>query len=421
MTDLRTLSETDTAAPDETSDRKTFRASTLDEAVAAARSELGPEVELIEAHRIRRGGLGGFFATDLGVEIVAAARPASHPGSSLRQGSTVSAGAGGGTGPLASMPGDRVTTGLDRLIEDAETSESIGVDRSSDRGSSAGETATGTGEHPFDRTLEREMSGAAAGGAATDGPVDRFELGADPSTPVAAPDLDPPTGWDAPASPIDETIQTIERPTPDPIATPTADTAAERPADPRHDLLVDPFVDLGVDVDVDDLDLDPAPAEAASLDDPVTDPLEPAAESSLAAPIDQAPQPAPFSAVAESERIDVGDAEVIDVDADDDDDLSAAATADVGGSLDEIDALLRGVGVNVPALRDEARMGFIAREVPALPVDDVARIAVDQLVDGITALDERCAGRVRRVSVSVTTNDGTTVCMSTELTEDRGG
>ena len=87
MTDLLTPSETAVAdvadiadvadvADVDAADRRTFRAATLDDAVAAARSELGPEVELIEAHRVRRGGLGGFFATDLGVEIVAERRRA---------------------------------------------------------------------------------------------------------------------------------------------------------------------------------------------------------------------------------------------------------------------------------------------------------------------------------------------------------
>ncbi|HWL43417.1 MAG TPA: hypothetical protein VNQ73_10775 [Ilumatobacter sp.] len=47
-----------------------FRAPTFDEAVALANAELGEHVEVVEANRIRRGGLGGFFATDLGIEVV---------------------------------------------------------------------------------------------------------------------------------------------------------------------------------------------------------------------------------------------------------------------------------------------------------------------------------------------------------------
>lgn len=48
----------------------TFRAATLEEAVAIAERTLGKRVSLVAANRIRRGGLGGFFAADLGVEVV---------------------------------------------------------------------------------------------------------------------------------------------------------------------------------------------------------------------------------------------------------------------------------------------------------------------------------------------------------------
>lgn len=48
----------------------TFRAATIEEAVATAERTLGRRVTLIGANRIRRGGLGGFFAADLGVEVV---------------------------------------------------------------------------------------------------------------------------------------------------------------------------------------------------------------------------------------------------------------------------------------------------------------------------------------------------------------
>lgn len=50
----------------------TFRAATLEEAVAIAEQTLGRRVSLVAANRIRRGGLGGFFAADLGVEVVVA-------------------------------------------------------------------------------------------------------------------------------------------------------------------------------------------------------------------------------------------------------------------------------------------------------------------------------------------------------------
>jgi hypothetical protein len=48
----------------------TFRAATIEEAVAEAERTLGRRVSLVGANRIRRGGLGGFFAADLGVEVV---------------------------------------------------------------------------------------------------------------------------------------------------------------------------------------------------------------------------------------------------------------------------------------------------------------------------------------------------------------
>ncbi len=47
-----------------------FRASTLEEAISAAEQSLGARVVVNEANRIRRGGIGGFFASDMGVEVV---------------------------------------------------------------------------------------------------------------------------------------------------------------------------------------------------------------------------------------------------------------------------------------------------------------------------------------------------------------
>jgi hypothetical protein len=46
-----------------------FQGPTLEAAVATARAALGPRTRVLEANRIRRGGIGGFFATDLGVEV----------------------------------------------------------------------------------------------------------------------------------------------------------------------------------------------------------------------------------------------------------------------------------------------------------------------------------------------------------------
>ena len=46
-----------------------FRAATLDEAVELAEQSLGARARVVEANQLRRGGIGGFFASDLGVEI----------------------------------------------------------------------------------------------------------------------------------------------------------------------------------------------------------------------------------------------------------------------------------------------------------------------------------------------------------------
>ena len=57
-----TLNETDLSI-------RRFRGGSYEEALAEAESELGEHIRVIGADRIRRGGLGGFFATDLGVEV----------------------------------------------------------------------------------------------------------------------------------------------------------------------------------------------------------------------------------------------------------------------------------------------------------------------------------------------------------------
>lgn len=67
----------DTATDGQSTETRRFRAETFDAAVALANAELGEHIDIVEANRIRRGGLGGFFATDLGVEIVV--RPVASP------------------------------------------------------------------------------------------------------------------------------------------------------------------------------------------------------------------------------------------------------------------------------------------------------------------------------------------------------
>jgi hypothetical protein len=56
----------------ESTDTMRFRAPTLEEAIALAETSLGARVRVVAANRIRRGGIGGFFASDLGVEVTVA-------------------------------------------------------------------------------------------------------------------------------------------------------------------------------------------------------------------------------------------------------------------------------------------------------------------------------------------------------------
>jgi hypothetical protein len=69
--DLQTTARTGDAEPDQR-DTMRFRAPTLEEAIAVAESSLGARVRVLAANRIRRGGVGGFFASDLGVEVTVA-------------------------------------------------------------------------------------------------------------------------------------------------------------------------------------------------------------------------------------------------------------------------------------------------------------------------------------------------------------
>ncbi len=70
--DRRAIAAADTAAPGAESGTMRFRAATLEEAIAVAEQSLGTRVRVVAANRIRRGGIGGFFAADLGVEVTVA-------------------------------------------------------------------------------------------------------------------------------------------------------------------------------------------------------------------------------------------------------------------------------------------------------------------------------------------------------------
>ncbi|MEM8745190.1 MAG: hypothetical protein AAGF91_00700 [Actinomycetota bacterium] len=447
MTDLHTPSDradtagSDPAAPD-AADHRTFRAATLDEAVAAARSELGPEVELVEAHRVRRGGLGGFFATDLGVEIVAApsrrrpsaTRPASAP-SAPASAAGASAASLAGTPPppptRAEREEPRIATGLDRLIERVEAAETGGGDTTS-RDALAGAIADAiAGSHPFDEQMRNEQM--------------RNEPGVSEPTPASRP--------------------TRPAPSTTPIADQLAATIADAVVIPP---LVDPLTTLDDELaqattpsprsTIEELDDELARHTAPVAEMPITDAS--IIDDGFAAPTG-APIDTPAAGSAANDDVDgfqafdpdsVRDADIIDdlthdlldddveiidsTDAQDDDteiigpDEGEWAPGEAAlrqrkkeldrtlGALEEIDDLLRDVGVNVPA-RGESIGTSLVRAEPA-PVEEIARVATSQLVEGIAALDSRCSSEIRRVSVSVTGTDGTTVCMSTELGDRRG-
>lgn len=61
-------------------ERRTYRAESLEVALEAARAELGPGVRVVSANRMRRGGVLGFFATEIGVEVVCEAALEAVPG-----------------------------------------------------------------------------------------------------------------------------------------------------------------------------------------------------------------------------------------------------------------------------------------------------------------------------------------------------
>ena len=58
--------------PRDDNDSMQFRGPTLEDAIALAEQSLGARVRVVAANRIRRGGIGGFFASDLGVEVTVA-------------------------------------------------------------------------------------------------------------------------------------------------------------------------------------------------------------------------------------------------------------------------------------------------------------------------------------------------------------
>ncbi|MEM1331864.1 MAG: hypothetical protein AAGG08_00270 [Actinomycetota bacterium] len=502
MTDLLTPSDRSGTPSVTAEERRTFRAATLDEAVEAARAVLGPELELVEAHRVRRGGLGGFFATDLGVEIVAiprvrptpspsllddvgtppmeAAAPVSptpnSPDVTLRAPAPAPASAssehtsaldvlsrGRPASPHArdelsmELP-DEVAGRPDRQHPLDPTDRSLGtrtdvieddlrVDADDvtallervlgERAAASNDAATlpldpptGDVQHAFDRLIERaeqidrtqsagapdstasgadDLSGARSEQAMNDTPdllgiapalggdLDSFE--AHLRAELAAADDGQTRATFEPA--ID--LGGVARPTPAPVAPLSGTTGVPRLFDDLADgdpWVADPAV--GSDPDEDEPDEGHLPAAAEIVSDPVPAALAP-------------PSPLLNPSMLQADR-DVIDAEVLDVT----DDLEA------------LDALLRGVGVDVDdwaADRDPVAMpapGEGAVEGAVEPVrsrsEEMARAAADQLLESVVSLRAQTSGSISRVAIRITDPAGLQVEVSTELlTDDASG
>ena len=135
MTNLHEASDVSATLRESDLSIRRFRGSSYDEALAAAQAELGENIRVIGADKIRRGGLGGFFATDLGVEV-AVAPAAGDAGASPRHRDNdvspppsvsdadwaelmrrVEADDQRARGPVARR------VGVDRLLEDAERAD----------------------------------------------------------------------------------------------------------------------------------------------------------------------------------------------------------------------------------------------------------------------------------------------------------
>ena len=172
-----------------------FRAPSLEEAVALAEQSLGTRVRVVAANRIRRGGVGGFFAADLGVEVIVA--PAS----------------------------ETVEDALERLINDSAdeertqwTSERTG-DRGLDRGDASLDASTSSAQDGLDMPGRRwlldqadtlpagtsEAIQAALAGAGDRRPRRTPVTPVDPSDPTT----NTSSWWEPPASDSDRTANTF--------------------------------------------------------------------------------------------------------------------------------------------------------------------------------------------------------------------
>ena len=237
-----------------------FRAPSLEEAVALAEQSLGTRVRVVAANRIRRGGVGGFFAADLGVEVIVA--PAS----------------------------ETVEDALERLINDSAdeertqwTSERTG-DRGLDRGDTSIESAASTTPEGLDMPGRRwlldqadtlpagtsEAIQAALAGAGDRRPRRTPMTPVDPSDPTT----NTSSWWEPPASDSDRTANTFA----DLVARLAAEEEPERV--PRQVDVVDLLAALAGSRDSVEVD-DPTPTTEvpviAATDDVAVAPVAPVA------------------------------------------------------------------------------------------------------------------------------------------------
>lgn len=385
MTDLLTQSDPNLDAQASglglgaTTETRKFRASTLDEAVAEARAELGPEVELVEAHRVRRGGLGGFFATDLGVEITAMRRRPVEP-----------AGAAGG----------KVVTGLDRLIEQAGAVD--GAERQATPAAASFESQLRVAEQVVSAAPIQEAFVASK--AAPLEPADLRSASIDAETTWPRPQPSSLTSLltSSPATPLvapEEWLDSprVTAPAPAREASPRPPqprTARQRPApappippaptvfDEFDDELPDNF-EFGTDA------IDTRENLAWAAED-ITMTVNGTVQQDSSRSVELAPPSGRLNPM-----------------------LSPAV-----GSMDELDLLLQEVGIDVSSIRVGSALS--TQHVSSTSIEDVAMLTTAQLVKSVVALDH-VPQNVAQVSVSLTTFDGTSVCVAAQLTGKRHG
>lgn len=384
MTDLLTQSDQNLDAPtsrndlDATTERRKFRASTLDEAVAEARAELGAEVELVEAHRVRRGGLGGFFATDLGVEITAVRR---RPD------------------PTTTAAGGKVVTGLDRLIEQAGA-----VDGAEGLATPAAHAAPSFESQL--RVAEQVVSAA---------PVQQAVVASN-AAPLVTADLkeaplDALTGWPQPSSspltPLVSPTEWLDRetagsstrpaptmtPAPEPVSLRRTSTRPTSPPPAALHTAPELFDDFVSDV-VDHFEFGSDALETREVltwaTEDITMTVNGEVHDNHHRSVELAPPSGRLNPI-----------------------LNPAV-----GSMDELDLLMQEVGIDVSSIRVGSAMA--THHTSSTSIEDVAMLTTAQLVKSVVAL-EHVPQEVAQVSVSLTSFDGTSVCVAAQLTGQRHG